>query len=105
MTGDEVTIVAVYAVIGDAVVNRCGPAAGVVVHVAFRGPAELLGAIETRNVTRAIQVIQFGGCEVDGLSVARGVVVVVVHRGRRRFLGHGQERHVHHARPAVAHGG
>ena len=105
MTGDEVTTVAVDAIIGDAIVNSCGVAAGVIVHVALRGSTELLGAIETRNVTRAVQVVQFGGCKVDGLSVARGVAIVVVHRGRRRFLEHRQERRVHHARPAVAHSG
>ena len=65
---------------------------------------ELLGAIEARNVAPAVQVVQFGGCEVDCLSVARGIVVVL-HRGRRRFLEHRQERRVHHAYPAVAHGG
>ena len=78
MTGDKVAVVTVYAIIGDAIVNSCGAATGVVVHVALRGPKELLGAIETRDVTRAVRVIQFGGCEVDCLSVARGVVVVVV---------------------------
>ena len=61
MTGNKVAVVAVYAVIGDAVVNSCGAAAGVVVHVALGGPTELLGAVETGNVTRAVQVVQFGG--------------------------------------------
>ena len=50
---------------------------------------ELLGAIEARNVAPAVQVVQFGGCEVDCLSVARGIVVVV-HRGRRRFWNIGR---------------
>ena len=45
MLDDEV------AVIGDDVVDGCRPATGGVVHVALRGPAELLGAIEARNVT------------------------------------------------------
>ena len=69
ITGDKVAVVAVYAVIGDAVVKGCRTIAGVVVDVALRGPVELLGAIETRNVTRAVQVVQFGGCEIDCLSV------------------------------------
>ena len=62
MTRDEVAIVAIYADIGDAVVNGCRAVAGVIVHVALRGPAELLGAVEMGNVTHAVQVVQFGGC-------------------------------------------
>ena len=103
MTGDEVAVVAIYADIGDAVVNGCRAVAGVIVHVALRGPAELLRAVEMGNVTHAVQVVQFGGCGVDCLFVARGVLVVVVHCGRRRFLEHRQERRIHHASPAVAH--
>ena len=45
MTGDEVAVVAVYDVIGDATVNGCGAAVGVVVHMALRGSTELLRAI------------------------------------------------------------
>ena len=45
---DVVAIVAVYAVISDAVVDGCGAAGSIVVHVTLRGPAELLGAIEAR---------------------------------------------------------
>ena len=45
MTGDEVSVVAVYAV-----VNSCGAAAGVVVHVALRGPAELSGPSRRRTL-------------------------------------------------------
>ena len=65
---------------------------------------ELLGAIEAWNVAPTVQVVQFGSCDVDCLSVARGVIVVV-HCGRRWFLEHRQEQRVHHAYPAVAHGG
>ena len=99
---DEVAEVAVYAVIGDAIIDGCGAATGVIVHVALGGPPELLRAVEARNVARAVQVVQFDGCGVDCLSVARGIVIVV-HRGRRWFLEHRQERRVHHARPADAH--
>ena len=70
MAGDKVTVVAVHSVIGDAVVDGCGErgaVTGVVVHVALRGPAEFLGAVEARNVAPAVQVVQFGGCEVDSL--------------------------------------
>ena len=45
MTGGEVSGVAVYAV-----VNSCGAAAGVVVHVALRGPAELSGPSRRRTL-------------------------------------------------------
>ena len=105
MTGDEVTIIAVYAVIGGAAFNGYVAAAGDVVHVTLGVPRKLLRAVETRNVTRAVQVVQFGSSELDCLSVACGVVIVVVHRGRGRFLEHRQERRVHHACPAVAHNG
>ena len=44
-------------------------------HVALRGSVELLGAVEARNVTPTIQVVQFGGCEVDRLPVVRCVIV------------------------------
>ena len=45
MTGDKVAVVAVYTVLGDATVNGCGAAAGVVVLVTLRGSTELLRAI------------------------------------------------------------
>ena len=41
---------------------------------------ELLGAIEAWNVAPTVQVVQFGSCDVNCLSVAHGVIVVV-HRG------------------------
>ena len=78
MTGDGVAVVAVHPVIGDSVVDGGRAAAaghGVVVYVAHGGRAELLGAIEERNVTPAVQVVQFGGCEVVCLPMIPGVLV------------------------------
>ena len=46
-------------------------------HVAFRGPAELLGTVEVRNFAPTVQVVQFGSCEVVRPPMARGVVVLV----------------------------
>ena len=103
-TGDKITGIAIYAVIGDTGVDGGSRGAGVVVHVALRKPGELLGTIKEWNVAAAIQVVQFYGCEVDCLAVARGVVVVY-HGGRRRFPEHVQERRLHHGRLAVAHSG
>ena len=59
LTGGEITVVAMYAVIGDVVVERWSSCAGGVVHVALKGPAELLGAVEVRNVALAVQIAQF----------------------------------------------
>ena len=77
LTGDKITVVTIYAVIGDIFVDGGSRCAGLVVHVALRGPMELLGAVEARNVAPTVQVVQFGSCEVDRPPVARGVGVVV----------------------------
>ena len=69
-----------------------------------RAPTELLGTVDARNAAPAVQVVQFGGCEVDRSPIAHGIVVVF-HRRRRRFLEHGQERRIHRGRPAIGHGG
>ena len=66
-TGDENFVVAIYADIGDAVVDGCGAVASVIVHVARRGPTELLGAVDEKNAAPAVHVFQFGSCEVDFL--------------------------------------
>jgi hypothetical protein len=57
------------------------PLLTVVVHVALRGLVELLRTVEARDVGPAVQPVQFGGGEVNRLTVARGVVV-----RRRQFL-------------------
>ena len=54
--GDETPVIAIYAVIGDAVVDGCEATASVIVHVALRGPTELLGAVDAKNVAPAVQV-------------------------------------------------
>lgn len=61
--------------IDDIVVGGCRAVAGVVVHVAFGGPADLLRAVKARNVASAIQVVHIGGCKVDRLPLVCGVVV------------------------------
>ena len=55
MAGDEVAVVAVHSVLVTSLltaVELCD-----VVHVALRGPAELLGAVEARIVAPAVQVV------------------------------------------------
>jgi hypothetical protein len=74
LIGDEVAVVAIYAVVGDAVVDS-GGAAAVVVHVALGGPAEPLGTVEARDFAGAVRVIQFDGSEVNCLTVVRSIVV------------------------------
>ena len=64
MLGNEITI------IGDTVVDSCGAAVGVIMHVAFGGLMELLGAIAP-----TIETVRFGCCKVDCLSMACGIIV------------------------------
>ena len=64
---DEIAVIAVHSIIGGTIGDGCGTAAGVVVHVTLRGPTELLGAVDAQNVAPAVQVFQFGSCEVDFL--------------------------------------
>jgi hypothetical protein len=48
-----------------------GGTAAVVVHVALGGPAELLGAVEARDISPAVQIVQLGGGKVNCLTVTR----------------------------------
>jgi hypothetical protein len=63
LAGDKVAVVAIYAVVGHAIVDGAG-AAATVMHVALGRPAELLGFVEARDAAAAtIQIVQLGRCD------------------------------------------
>lgn len=67
LTGDEIAVVAVHAVVGHDIVDG-GETAAVVVHVTIGGPLELLGTVEARDIAAATpQYESFEGGEVNCL--------------------------------------
>jgi hypothetical protein len=88
LTREEIAVVAVHAVIGDAIVDG-GRAAAVAVHVALGGPAD------RRGTGRCRRHIGRSTWRWRGRLFSRARSVVVC---RRRLLEHGQERRIHHAR-------
>ena len=99
LTGDNIAVFAIYAVIGGVVVD--GRAALVLSCMWPLEDRQNFSGPSRRGTLPPLY--RFGSCEVDFLLVARSVVVV--HRGPRRFLFHRQETYVHHACPAVTHSG